>query len=399
MGAAQALPHAPQLAVSVLVLVSHPLVAVRSQSAKPLAHAPTTHAPEAQACVATLASAQTRPHDPQLFGSKLVEVQLPEHEVSPAPHVAVQAPAVHTRPAPHAVGALAVLHAPQLFESLAVLTSHPLAALPSQSAYPALQAPITHAPAAHVAAALAKRHTLPHAPQLFASVPRTLVSQPLLAVPSQSAKPALHPPTTHRLDEHALTLTLASEHRAPHAPQLAGSEAVLTQSPEQSVVPETQEVAQLPAVQTWPEAQVVAQVPQCALSPLTLVSHPFAGLPSQSANPAAHMPSVHAPATHDAPALAKRHATPHPPQLFTSAPRTLDSQPFAAVPSQSANPALHPPTTQRPDAHAFTLTLAREHAAPHAPQLFGSTCVLTQSPEQLVAPATHEVAHAPEEHT
>ncbi len=247
---AQVRPHDPQLVASVLVLVSHPFDAVRSQSAKPLAHAPTTHTPEAHACVATLVSAHTRPHDPQLFGSKLVDVQLPEHSVRPAPHVAVQVPAVHTRPAPHAVEALAVLHAPQLLESLAVLTSHPLAALPSQLAKPALHAPITHAPEAHVAAALAKRHAVPQPPQLLASAPRTLVSQPLLAVPSQSAKPALQPPTTQRPDEHALTLTLASEHRAPHAPQFAGSEAVLTQSPEQLVVPAPHVVAQRPAVQT-----------------------------------------------------------------------------------------------------------------------------------------------------
>ena len=130
--------------------------------------------------------------------------------------------------------------------SVLVLVSQPFAGLPSQSAYPALQAPITHAPAAHVAAALAKRHTLPHAPQLFASVPRTLVSQPLLAVPSQSAKPESHAPTTQLPPTHAFTVELGSAQVVPHAPQLRGSVAVETQLPLQLVVPAPHDAAHAP---------------------------------------------------------------------------------------------------------------------------------------------------------
>jgi hypothetical protein len=132
--AAHARPQPPQCAASVLVFASHPSAAARLQSAKPAAHAPTTHAPAAQACVATLASAQRTPQPPQWLGSKLVSVQPPAHAVSPAPHVAAHTPAVQTSPAPQAAEAPAAPQRPQRPLSLLVFTSQPLAAAPSQSA-------------------------------------------------------------------------------------------------------------------------------------------------------------------------------------------------------------------------------------------------------------------------
>jgi hypothetical protein len=88
------------------------------------------------------------------------------------------APAAHARP-----------HIPQLVALVLRLVSQPLAALPSQSPKPALQLS-PHAPAAHVAVALAPAaHILPHIPQ-FAALVRRSISQPLTALPSQLPKPS-----------------------------------------------------------------------------------------------------------------------------------------------------------------------------------------------------------------
>ena len=79
------------------------------------------------------------------------------------------------------------MHAPQFKLSLVVLVSQPLTALPSQSAKPAEQAK-PHAPAMHVALALAAPpHTMPQPLQLLTSV-SLLTSQPLARMPSQSRR-------------------------------------------------------------------------------------------------------------------------------------------------------------------------------------------------------------------
>ena len=57
----------------------------------------------------------------------------------------------------------------------------------------------------------------------------------------------------------------------------------------------------------------------------------------------------------------------------------LRSQPLEARPSQSAQPALHVPTVQAPAVHAAT-ALARLHALPQAPQLAGDVLVSTSHP-------------------
>ena len=55
-----------------------------------------------------------------------------------------------------------------------------------------MHAPTAQAPDAHtVVVVLASAHERPQAPQC-AAVVSTLVSQPLLAMPSQSSKPAAH---------------------------------------------------------------------------------------------------------------------------------------------------------------------------------------------------------------
>jgi hypothetical protein len=97
----------------------------------------------------TFGSAQALAQLPQWFTSVASLTQLPAQLVRPAPHVVEQAPEEHTWPPPHALP-----HPPQLPLSDCVLTSHPLAALPSQSAKPVAQVPREHVPLAQVAAAL-----------------------------------------------------------------------------------------------------------------------------------------------------------------------------------------------------------------------------------------------------
>jgi hypothetical protein len=76
--------------------------------------------------------------------------------------------------------------APQLFTSVWVLVSHPLLALPSQSPRPALQVETPHTPATQFGVPPVVEHLLPHAEQLSESV-LMFVSHPLSGLPSQSA--------------------------------------------------------------------------------------------------------------------------------------------------------------------------------------------------------------------
>ena len=89
-------------------------------------------------------------------------------------------------------------------------------------------------------------------------------------------------------------------------------------------------------------------------------------------------------------AVPTAHALPHAPQfeLVVSG----ASQPFAAVPSQSPNSALHT-TPQRPPPHAGVALAAAGHVVPQALQLLGSDDSARQDPEQLVVPAPHEAVH------
>jgi len=107
--------------------------------------------------------------------------------------------------------------APQLLTSLVVLVSQPLAALPSQLAQPALHEPMAQALPTQVEVACAALHTLPQELQLLTSLV-VLTSQPLVALPSQLAKPA-EQAMEHELPEQVGVppFQLPPE---PHPPQL-----------------------------------------------------------------------------------------------------------------------------------------------------------------------------------
>ena len=136
-----------------------------------------------------------------------------------------------------------------------------------------------------------------------------------------------------------------------------------------------------------------------APSESTLTSQPLAGLPSQSAKPAAQAPIAQAPIAQVGVALAKAQRMPQPPQLAMSAARTATSQPLAGMPSQSAKPGAQLPTTQALLTQAWTLTLGSRHSVAQSPQWVGSFVVETQAPEQLVSPVPQEAPQTPAEQT
>ena len=236
VGQVHALPQEPQLLMLVFLFVSQPLTGLPSQLAQPLLH--------------------TGAHTPL------------EQEVVPLGFT-------HATP-----------QAPQLPVEVAVFVSQPFAAFASQSAKPGLHAG-THAPATHEVVPLGLTHAVPHAPQ-WGTVVNRLVSQPLLASPSQLAKPALHD-GVHR-----------------------------------------------PAVQVvgpFGLTQAIEQVPQCAVV-LSGDSQPLVPMPSQFPNPALQATSAHAPVEQDSEALGRSQTAPHAPQLARLCRNT--SQPLAASPSQFA---------------------------------------------------------------
>jgi hypothetical protein len=445
LGSAHARPQAPQCAAAVSVLVSQPLEATASQSPEPATQRSTVHAPAAHPFDATLGSEHALPHAPQLAGSTEV---LAQNALAPVPQVASGAaqvvphtPPEHTRPAVQAVP-----HAPQLALSVRVFTSQPLAGFVSQSAKPAAQAAMAHAPAAQLAVALGSAHARPHAPQ-WATAVRVLVSQPFAATASQSPKPAAQRATVHAPAAQPCAAALGSAHALPQAPQLAGSIAVLAQN---AVAPAphvasggAQVVPHTPPEHTCPAGHTAPHAPQLEFSMRVFTSQPLAGFMSQSAKPAAQVVTAHAPATQVEVALPSAHTRPQAPQFdalvpvsthappqsvcpagHTHAPatqlcppaharpqapqsvtsvRSAASQPLTAALSQLPKPAAQRTTTHAPAAQPFAAVLARAHTLPHDPQFDGSTAVLAQN---APAPAPHVasgaaqvVPHTPAEHT
>jgi len=321
--------HPPQLAALVLVLVSQPLATTPSQFPSPEEHA-MEHTPPAQPGTPPVAE-QRAPHAPQLFTSVRMTVSQPSPEVAlqsrrslgqltlEVPHI----DPAHTALVPMGGGGQATPQPPQLATSPdAVLTSQPSSALALQSRKPALHAPIAQRPPEQLDAALADWQRLPHTPQLLASEP-VLVSQPLAAAPSQSAKPDAHAESTHAPIRHPAT-PLGKEHARPQAPQWPGSLARSRHTPEQAVVPPAQVEVQAPEEHTVPAPQSWPQAPQWRLSVCTLTH-----VPEHTRWPGEQV-SRHAPSTQ---AWPPGQALPHAPQWRLSAP-TLVSHPLATIPSQ-----------------------------------------------------------------
>jgi len=181
-----------------------------------------------------------------------------------------------------------------------------------------------------------------------------LTSQPSAAMPSQSAKPALHVATVHPPDAHP-AVAFASEHTDPHAPQCAASVWVSTHVIA-APAPHTmrgvgQSTRHAPATQSCPLGHAVPHAPQCVVLVFVLVSQPLAAMPSQCRSPRRRTPRLHAPIAHAPVPLAGAHAIPQPPQCAALVLVSV-SQPFAAFASQLPRPALHEATVHTPAAHA-----------------------------------------------
>jgi hypothetical protein len=411
LATAQDRPQAPQLPVEVPVLVSQPLAASPSQFPNPGAQV-MPQAPDAQVAV-PFALLHARPQAPQLVGATRRSTSQPLAGLpSQSPKPTLQAATVH-RPEPQAATALGRLHAPpqrpQCAVAVLVLVSQPLATLPSQSPKPAAQV-MAQAPARHDAAPFVDGQALPQRPQ-WEGVTRVSTSQPLMGLPSQSEKPALHEATPQRPPAQ-VAVALGRLQAAPQAPQCeaAASRSVsqpLASLPSQSprvVGAQTRVDSQRPAAHRAPalgKEQAVPHAPQCRVLTRVSTSQPLAALPSQSPKPAAQV-MAQAPALHDAAPFVDGHALPQRPQC-AGALRVSTSQPLAGSPSQSAKPGLHEATPQRPAAHAPT-ALGGAQAMPQPPQLRASARASTSqplvgAPSQSAYPSAHIGLQRPAAHT
>jgi len=281
---------------------------------------------------------------------------------------------------------------------VAVATSQPLAALASQSVKPALHAKL-HAPAAQVAAALAKAHARPHIPQCI-TVVRVSTSQPFAALSSQLAKLA-----SQRIpqvpDAHVRVVFERSGHAIAQVPQWVTEVMMSTQEPAHRVSavahPEMQVRVPLTTLQTGAAPpHEVPQRPQLA-GAVRSASQPFNGFMSQSAKPVVQA-IPHVPAAQVVVELARSaHALPHRPQLPV-VPRSV-SQPFMGFMSQSAKPVAQV-IPQRPVAHTAVALAPDGHCPRQAPQWASLVAVLASQPfmgssSQSAKPVAHARVHRP----
>ena len=161
----QTLPQVPQ-AATVVRLTSQPLPALLSQLPKPLLHV-MLHVPELQLAVPFVVL-QALPHPPQLamsvfrLVSQPLRVSLSQFE-KPLLHVIVQVPLLHA--AVPFVEPQTLPHAPQLEVELAVFVSQPLVSFPSQFARPGLHVMPLHTPPVHEGVPPCDGQALPQLPQ------------------------------------------------------------------------------------------------------------------------------------------------------------------------------------------------------------------------------------------
>jgi hypothetical protein len=212
------------------------------------------------------------------------------------------------------------------------------------------------------------------APQCCAEVLR-LVSQPLVALPSQSPKPGLQLARPQTAPTQLATPLAGVGQARLQAPQWRTSVRVSTQALLHSTVGAVQEVMQLPLLHTCPAAQARLQAPQFAGSLATGRSQPLAALPSQFAKPEAQT-RVQALDWQTPVALGRVQLTPQLPQ-FAALAATLTSQPLSGAPSQSAKPAAQ----VKPQAPPWQVDVAFARAGqvlPQAPQVVGDSMLASQ---------------------
>jgi hypothetical protein len=140
--------------------------------------------------------------------------------------------------------------------------------------------------------------------------------------------------------------------------------------------------------------QALPQKPQLLASEARLVSHPSAGLLLQFANPGSQAPTLHTEAVQAPKPWATAGQTlPHAPQLLRSE-VVLVSHPFEGLPSQLPKPAVQVAWPHTPPMQAAEVLAPEGQVMVQPPQLAGSLWRSTQAPPQRVWPLTGQ-AHWP----
>lgn len=339
-------PHtllqAPQCCALPVVIVSQPFAKFPSQFPKPALHT-MLHAPPLHAAT-PFVDPHTLPHTPQFerllerlvsqpFETLLSQLSKPWLQLMPQVLLLQLAvPFVELQ---------ALVQLPQRFTLLVRLVSQPLVKLPSQFEKPALHV-IWQAPVTQAAAPLVVLQALLQVPQFEVVV--TLVSQPFVRFPSQFPKPALH--TMLHTPAVQVALPLVVLQGALQPPQCEMLLCVFASQPlfalpSQFPKPALQTMLHVPLLQLGVPLVVLQALPQLPqlLMVFKLTSQPLAALPSQSAKPAAHV-IWHEPLAQDAVPFVELQVLPHVPQ-FEVLVRAV-SQPLPTLPSQLPNPASQP---------------------------------------------------------
>jgi hypothetical protein len=158
-----------------------------------------------------------------------------------------------------------------------------------------------------------------------------------------------------------------------------------------------QPLLQVDAVQVWPVAQALLHRPQCVALVRRSVSHPLAGLPSQSPKLPSQV-NPQAPPVHVALALARAGQTLlHAPQCATVE-ASETSHPSVRDELQSPKPAVQT-KPQVPVAQAARALATVGQTVPQPPQLEGSVAVLVQARPQAMSPAPQVTWQEPPEQT
>jgi hypothetical protein len=334
------LVHEPQWA-AVLISVSQPSVATPLQSAWVASHVTTEQTPLLQCSVAPPFVLHAEVQPPQWVASVLRLISHPFDALwSQSSKPMLHAVTEHAYPLLVLLQASVtwfVLHAfPQAPQLLVVVigVSQPLATLPSQSAKPGLHAILQVEPT-HVPTPPFWLHAFPQAPQLLGSLV-TLISQPFAACPSQSLNPALHAMTAHFEALH-VSVALFVLHGVVQLPQWFGSLVMLISHPlaglwSQSIVPATVQVdtVHTPRVQTsLAPVTLQAWVHEAQLfgSYRVSISQPSEASLSQSAKPVVHAVIAHVDAAHDSTVLAVLQGVAHEPQWAGSVVRLRHATP------------------------------------------------------------------------
>ena len=341
--AGQALRQAPQLATSVVLLLSQPSAGSPLQSKKPLKHVvaqtPARHAGEPFG-----PPVHAVPHPPQCVESPCTSKQALLQHVWPAAHIAPpqgvwQKPPVHVWPVPQRM-----LHPPQLASSVLSSTQVP----------PQLVCLAPHDRTSQVPVGPGEQQAMPMHSDIEAGHRTSQPPQLLGSFCTARHVPPQHPwlapqGTAGQLVGAVLqspsTQVCPAAQRRLQPPQLFGSVCVGMHAVPQHERAMRQPVAaqlsvvQAPPTQLCPAAHRVPQPPQLAGSVVTSRSQPFAGLRSQSPNPRSHAPTPHVDAVQaGVPRATGGHVTPQPPQFVRLDRASMQRSPQQVAPVGQAPP-------------------------------------------------------------